>query len=167
MIENYSSIELMNKIDFPYNLQISENVIVELKKTYHKYKEFEVGGLLFGKIDIKNSVVSVEHIEMVKSKKIFKLSYIRSNKIAQQIIDHIWRKSDGLFNYLGEWHTHPNIEPVPSNTDKSTILKQTLEKNSLYFPYTILLIIGSEEKISLTISNSRRIIACTHIQKEE
>lgn len=164
MIGNYLSLELMNKIDFPYTLKIYEEVLDKLKELYNGDQRFEVGGVLLGKIDVKNGIVSIEKIEEIKSKEVFRLSYIRDNKIAQQVINKSWTDSKGIINYLGEWHTHPNVNPSPSSTDKTTIMAQTIEKNSKYFPYTILLIIGKSERITVTIANKGRIILCTHIR---
>lgn len=66
MIGNYLSLELMNKIDFPYTLKIYEEVLDKLKELYNGDQRFEVGGVLLGKIDVKNGIVSIEKIEEIK-----------------------------------------------------------------------------------------------------
>ncbi|MBF8742173.1 Mov34/MPN/PAD-1 family protein [Pseudomonas guariconensis] len=35
----------------------------------------------------------------------------------QKIAMEQWRGSDSTIDYLGEWHTHPEIKPSPSNID--------------------------------------------------
>lgn len=33
------------------------------------------------------------------------------------MIDEAWRASHGTCTYLGEWHTHPELTPIPSMID--------------------------------------------------
>lgn len=164
MTEKSLLIELINKDEFPYKVQISSVVLVHLKEEYKKSKYFEIGGILFGRINRNKNIVTIEKLEVVRSKKKFRLAYVRNNRIAQKLINKVWVESEGIVNYIGEWHTHPSIAPIPSSTDQTTILEQTFEKRSNYFPYTLLLIIGQNEGMTLTISNTRRIIECIHIQ---
>lgn len=156
--------ELTNKNEFPYKVQICAEVIDRLKEEYRNSKYFETGGILLGRIVRNKSMVILEQARVVGSKRKFRLAYVRNNRKAQKIINEVWMESKGVVNYIGEWHTHPNIAPIPSNTDRDTILEQTVEKNSNFFPYTLLVIIGKDERITLTISNTRRIIECIHIQ---
>ncbi|WP_373322394.1 Mov34/MPN/PAD-1 family protein [Chitinimonas viridis] len=30
-----------------------------------------------------------------------------------------WQDTDGMLDYVGEWHTHPEDHPAPSNVDRS------------------------------------------------
>lgn len=152
MIEKSLLIESTNKDEFPYEVQISSVVLEHLKEEYIKSKYFEIGGILFGRINHNKSIVTIEKLEVVRSKKQIRLAYVRNNRIAQKVINKVWIESKGIVNYIGEWHTHPNIAPIPSSIDKTTILEQTLEKRSNYFPYTLLLIIGQNERMTLTIS---------------
>lgn len=164
MIEKSLLVELTNKEEFPFKIELNFSLIEYLKEEYKKSKYFETGGILFGKINTTRNIVTIEKIEAVKSKKKYRFYYVRNNRKAQKLINNVWINSDGVINYIGEWHTHPNIAPIPSSTDQATILEQTIEKKSDYFPFTILLIIGKNEEITITISNTRRIIQCIHIQ---
>ena len=42
---------------------------------------------------------------------------------------------------MGEWHTHPEAKPVPSETDKS-LLRQIVFDRSSPFPKVLLIIVG-------------------------
>ena len=37
-----------------------------------------------------------------------------------KVVDDAFKKSNGEWHYLGEWHTHPEDVPTPSMTDHSS-----------------------------------------------
>jgi len=43
----------------------------------------------------------------------------RAVEPTQSRILKAWKSSHGERNYLGEWHTHPESDPRPSNIDKN------------------------------------------------
>ena len=45
-------------------------------------------------------------------------SFVRSRHRAQQAIDEAWARSQGRLNYVGEWHSHAEHAPSPSQQDK-------------------------------------------------
>jgi len=45
------------------------------------------------------------------------LSFHRDKAHHQLVIDERWRSSEGTCLYLGEWHTHPELYPMPSRVD--------------------------------------------------
>lgn len=47
----------------------------------------------------------------------------RVSKHHQKAVDDAFKKSNGDWQYLGEWHTHPEDIPVPSMTDYSSWYK--------------------------------------------
>ncbi|EAD1487570.1 hypothetical protein RI88_00005, partial [Listeria monocytogenes] len=150
--------------DFPFKIKICSDVIKFLKEEYRMSKHFEIGGILLGKINQNRNIITIEKLYVIKSKKKFRLKYIRNDTLAQKKINKVWTESNGIINYIGEWHTHSEMSPFPSITDNKTIIEQTIEKKSRYFPYTLLLIIGKNDNITLTISDTRRIIECILIQ---
>lgn len=72
-----------------------------------------------------------------------RLSFRRS-RAHQAVVDSIWSASGGTVNYLGDWHTHPELRPCPSRLDHNTWLslarEQRLEHQPLFF-----LIVGAQE----------------------
>jgi [CysO sulfur-carrier protein]-S-L-cysteine hydrolase len=56
----------------------------------------------------------------------------------------------GRFNYLGEWHSHPNHLPVPSSTDIASM--QALVRGERDIPFAMLLIVRSARWRRLLIS---------------
>lgn len=163
MTENYLSIELTNNSDFPYYIRLKSTLVEHLKCCYRQQKYYESGGILFGKVR-RDNIIEIESIKIIKSKRTFRYAYVRNNKKARQSIYNTWNESNGFINYIGEWHTHPRISPPPSQTDLVTILELTKEKNSGFFPYTFLIIVGKNEEITLTICSERGVVECIHIQ---
>lgn len=47
--------------------------------------------------------------------------FVRSRNRAQRRIEDEWARSHGIVNYLGEWHTHTELNPSPSARDREMI----------------------------------------------
>ncbi len=47
-----------------------------------------------------------------------RLAFHRSQRFHQQSAQQRWQRSQGVVDYMGEWHTHPQHKPVPSSTDQ-------------------------------------------------
>ncbi|ENV09155.1 peptidase [Acinetobacter haemolyticus] len=61
----------------------------------------------------------------------------RVSKHHQKAVDNAFKKSNGEWHYLGEWHTHPEDVPKPSMTDYSSWHKNLTSDHPL-----ILIIVG-------------------------
>lgn len=61
----------------------------------------------------------------------------RAKAAAQRYINFVWRKSRSTRVYLGEWHTHPEDLPIPSDHDlrnwRRITKKAKYDQNSLIF----------------------------------
>lgn len=57
-----------------------------------------------------------------------------------QKTDHDYRR----FNYLGEWHSHPSFEPIPSRTDDLSML-QIIQDESVGANFVVLLIVKLDD----------------------
>jgi len=64
----------------------------------------------------------------------------RVSKHHQKAVDNAFKKSDGEWQYLGEWHTHPEDVPRPSMTDYSSWHKNLKSSDPL-----ILIIAGRRD----------------------
>lgn len=64
----------------------------------------------------------------------------RISKHHQEKVDTAFRESNGTWQYLGEWHTHPEDVPSPSMTDYSSWNKY------LHSPDPLILIIVGRTK---------------------
>lgn len=113
------------------------NVLNQFKQTKNKKEQ---GGVLLGEVnqnEIRITKISVP-TTLDKSKK---YSFIRSKISAQIIIDYEFYNSKGKTIYLGEWHTHPENNPCPSNTDINMI-KTQYDKNIINEDFLVMLIVG-------------------------
>lgn len=78
----------------------------------------EAGGILLGCLGLDERAILIGDItkpgrQDVRGRQFFK----RGRHRAQICVDSAWRKSKGIVNYLGEWHTHPEDDPFPSSAD--------------------------------------------------
>lgn len=98
----------------------------------------ESGGMLLGRMitDSDHVVVDTATLPSLGDKQ-GRYFYQRARDSAQHIINTNWKKSHQTVNYLGEWHTHPEPIPHPSDTDvnnwKRITRKARYEQEHLFF----------------------------------
>jgi proteasome lid subunit RPN8/RPN11 len=122
------------------NLVLPLNVIKLLLDALQKAGRHEIGGVLMAEhiglnefkvteitVHRRGSIASfVRHIEDAIGK--LRLFFYRT--------DHDYQR----FNYLGEWHSHPLFEPIPSATDDMAML-QIVQDDSVGANFAVLLIV--------------------------
>lgn len=80
----------------------------------------ETGGVMLG--NVSNGTIYVEKVSNGGSKAIHEYLYFRAdNNYIEMFIDMEIANSGGKLRYLGEWHTHPEINPNPSVLDLDSI----------------------------------------------
>jgi integrative and conjugative element protein (TIGR02256 family) len=80
----------------------------------------EAGGILLGRYIVGCRDVVIDEITIpMQGDKRMRLAFRRSPERHQEVIDSRWEASRGTCQYLGEWHTHPELSPTPSSTDLS------------------------------------------------
>ncbi len=104
----------------------------------HSYRSSESGGVLLGRILVPNAHVIVERVTSPNpADKRSRFRFFRAQHPTQMAINRAWVGSDGTQNYLGEWHTHPEDDPSPSETDLRNWDKLTryakFEQDALFF----------------------------------
>lgn len=129
-----------NKVE----LCLSENVI----NIFTDYKQLksrskESGGILLGQTE-KNKFYITRVSLPNKFDKQSRYSFVRNKDIAQIISDFEYFNSEKKTIYLGEWHTHPEPIPTPSNTDLSMI-KEEFKKAKNIQNFLFLVIQGQKE----------------------
>ena len=65
------------------------------------------------------------------------------SSVAQRLINDVFKKTDGVVTYIGEWHTHPVDKPTFSYQDKETI-KEQFSSNTITTDFLLMLIIGKK-----------------------
>ncbi|MDR2276152.1 MAG: Mov34/MPN/PAD-1 family protein [Sphingobacterium sp.] len=109
--------------------------------TQNEAKAHEAGGIIVGKI-INEQINIIKLSVPSRMDKSSRMSFERNKDSAQIILDYEFHNSNGQFTYLGEWHTHPEPFPTPSNIDLQ-MLKQQYKNNKMMTDFIILLIKGT------------------------
>jgi integrative and conjugative element protein (TIGR02256 family) len=78
----------------------------------------------------------------------------RSASAHQRAAKEAWRHSGGTLDYVGEWHTHPQVCPSPSTIDICEWAKISASRRG---EEMIFLILGTEHAIWLGVDDGRGI----------
>jgi len=126
-----------------YKIYFTHDVLLLIAKFKQiSSKQNEAGGVLLGQV--KNNNIYITRISFPSSHdKSSRYSFSRNKKFAQAIIDFEFYNSNKRTIYLGEWHTHPEELPTPSNTDRKMI-KDQFSKNILSEPFLLQYIQGTK-----------------------
>ena len=103
----------------------------------------ESGGILLGQV-VDKTIYITKVSTPNRFDKSGRYKFVRNKKAAQIIIDHEFINSNGKTIYLGEWHTHPENKPSPSNIDIK-MLSQQFKKNKINEEYLLLIIRGLQQ----------------------
>lgn len=104
----------------------------------------EAGGVLIGKkLSSKDEyIICGLTTPNVYDKRDY-LSFTRSVKLHQSYINKRWKETNGIENYVGEWHTHPEVMPTPSTIDRD-LIKQVVRDHTGVFGKIFLIIVGQK-----------------------
>jgi len=117
----------------------------------------EIGGLLFGE-HLRDELFRVVEISVQRSGG-SRSCFIRNPKKHQAQLQEFFArtgKNYSRFNYLGEWHSHPGFEPVPSLTDIRT-MQSIVDDPGVGVNFLVLLIakLAGSKQIEVTASAFR------------
>ena len=105
----------------------------------------EAGGVLLGRFLIGSNEVVVDRITIpMQGDKRSRYNYFRSRGNHQKQIFEAWTSSKGTCNYLGEWHTHPEVDPHPSIHDIDN-WKNKLNHDQYDSDFLFFVIVGTEQ----------------------
>ena len=82
----------------------------------HKLVDTEAGGVLLGHRRASNFEV-VHATRPLPTDKRTRFSFVRESAGHQEQATRLWSSSKHQMGYLGEWHTHPEPYPRPSQID--------------------------------------------------
>ena len=122
-------------------ISISESALKMLKSQLPQNGSVvENGGILLGRVF--GSYIHITDVSAPgKGDKRKPFGFIRSIKNANKRIRREFKESSGRTIYLGEWHCHPEDNPIPSSQDMEMIREQFVN-NELNEPFVLLFIIG-------------------------
>ena len=124
-------------------LLVPESVIEKVRK----YKEEvgfrnESGGIILGSQSETGLDFVVKDMTLPSPTDDFgPYHYMRDKEAANKLIAKAWKESDGIINYLGEWHTHNESLPHPSYVDKD-LMRQVAKNGSCLFDRAFMIILG-------------------------
>ncbi len=76
----------------------------------------EAGGVLLGRVFSSGNLIIDDVTEPIETDRRSRSTFHRSVE-HQALVDAAHNESDGFCGYSGEWHTHPQCDPVPSPID--------------------------------------------------
>ncbi|MBF7082789.1 Mov34/MPN/PAD-1 family protein [Desulfallas sp. Bu1-1] len=124
-------------------LEFTDKVLEQFNKYRQTGKRKESGGILLGQV-FDTKIVIDEITTPSLCDKAGQFFFIRNVKRAQMVVDAAWAKSNGTRIYLGEWHTHPVLNPFPSNEDKK-LIQNMLKYSRMEIDFLFLVIVGLGE----------------------
>lgn len=136
------------------NFNLSNGGVIEISKAVaEKLKYFkqdtldknEAGGVLLGRFIKGSKNIIIDYITTpLLGDKATRTTFKRSHMNHQYHIFKHWITSKGTCHYLGEWHTHPEKTPNPSNIDLKE-WKRKLLNDKFSHSYLFFVIVGIEE----------------------
>lgn len=97
---------------------IPRDVQSRMKSQMRRAGRREIGGILMGEETGSGAFRVVEF--SVDATTGSRAHFVRDAEHHKAALDHFFEKTGhdySRFNYLGEWHTHPGFEVMPSSTD--------------------------------------------------
>jgi len=135
---------------------LSPDVIATLTRYRQRFFwQTEAGGILLGRRRGSHIEVVLATVPTQNDRR----STFRFQREAwghAQVAAHAWVQTGGTTDYIGEWHTHPQREPVPSSIDREEWHKLAVLRPDVPF---VALVVGTralhlelvtvEEQVSL------------------
>lgn len=116
------------------------NICNKIRENNPTNYKTEQGGIILGQV-FENYLILTDLTLPSPNDKSSISSFFRHKDYAQEKITTEWNNSKGTINYIGEWHTHFENNPIPSNTDKKMI-KEMVNTTIMEINFLLLLIIG-------------------------
>ena len=128
-------------------LAIAPNVLARLAKYKQSGNRAESGGLLFARFDLPR--VSIEKISTPNFfDRRSRTSFEPCRILGRLAIRRAFRQN---LHFVGEWHTHPELDPQPSKKDIAS-MAETFERSQHQLNCFVLIIVGKREQLSLSVS---------------
>ncbi len=129
------------------------NTVVIPDYTYRKMyryrqtgRNFERGGAIAGYLGVTGEWVIASVMRPSTRSRAGRSWFERDLYSAQQFVNRLFEESDGVQNYLGEWHTHPSETPVASELDYH-MLNDLLNNSRLEIDFLIGIILGDTGRL--------------------
>lgn len=127
---NKDNIVTFHQKELDFTLSILQHCLDDLKNYSYQHYPLEIGGYFLGGYsrDMKRIyLTNVLIAENMRNGRAFFQPI--DNSAVHKKIKKFFDNTQGLINYLGEWHTHPEMGNLYSGTDFDSIKKQAKSKN--------------------------------------
>lgn len=124
------------------SLKISDGVLEHLMKNKQKgLFATETGGQLFA--EFSKEAITIVHASgpRIQDKRRTRFSFAPSRQVETKEIDAFFKR--GL-HFVGDWHTHPESRPIPSQLDLESMAKCYLESIHNLDAF-VMIIVGTDE----------------------
>ena len=111
-----------------------------IKAALHKSGRHEVGGVLMAE-HVGPDRFEVKELTVHRRGSVF--NFVRAIEEAIGWLRAFFQRAQHdytRFNYIGEWHSHPSFEPVPSPRD-DTSMREIVQDNEVGANFVVLLIV--------------------------
>lgn len=125
--------------DIGINVSFCDNVVDEMKKHQQHSQCKEAGGILFSRLNEDNHMVISKITTPSFWDKRFLDRFVLNKRKTQKEINSSFKNG---FHYVGDWHTHSEVNPRPSGIDLSTI-KSVYNKSKHELRYFLIVILSS------------------------
>lgn len=122
-------------------LLLPPDLTVRLIEALYKAGRREIGGILMGE-HVAKGVFRVKNLTIQRRGGTF-ASFVRAIQDVIGPLRNFFRSTNGeftRFNYLGEWHSHPSYEAVPSGPDHET-MRDIIEDPEVGANFVVLMIV--------------------------
>lgn len=102
---------------------INQTVLDKIRQEVHLVKLKETGGPLVGYISEDNALVVVDAGGPGPKAKFSFFNITIDGEHAQFFCDKVYRESEGLYDYVGDWHRHMCFSLSPSTDDVNAMIK--------------------------------------------
>jgi integrative and conjugative element protein (TIGR02256 family) len=138
-------------------LLLAPRVIKRLQRELRRAGRGEIGGVLMGE-HVRDELFRIVDISVQRSGG-SQACFIRRPKDHERQLKRFFARTGSdytRFNYLGEWHSHPSFEPVPSDTDLRTMQSMVIDP-AVGANFLILLIskLGADQQLQATATAFR------------
>lgn len=102
----------------PLHIQLPATILKRLQYELRRAGKREIGGLLMGE-HLQGEIFRVVDIS-VQQEGGSAVHFVRDPKHHQEALEHFFEQTGAdytRYNYVGEWHSHPLCEALPSGTD--------------------------------------------------
>lgn len=123
-------------------LEFSGEALKVFRAHTQAYGHNESGGILLGCVYPGSHVVVEAATEPGILDKSGLRYFDRSRQRAQGIVEREWTASAGIRIYLGEWHTHTEMHPVPSSRDRRMI-RNMRRQTKMEIDFLFLVVVGT------------------------